>query len=54
MTNTLTRQQRRAISRDDARKNVAYNGPEPRYEPARGNPTCSTHYRALPCGRCAV
>lgn len=47
----LTRSQRRAISRDDARRNVHYNGPAPRYEPAR-NDTCMRHHRKLPCKRC--
>jgi hypothetical protein len=44
---------RRAVSRAEARKYAAYNGPAPRYEPARGNPTCAAHHRALPCKRCA-
>lgn len=55
MPKTLTpwsRSWRRAISRDEARKHAFYNGPEPRYEPAR-NDTCSQHHRSLPCKRCA-
>lgn len=47
-----TRSQRRAASRRLAREYAFYNGPAPRYEPAR-NDTCSTHRRKLPCKRCA-
>lgn len=46
-----SRSWRRAISRNDARKHVLYNGPSPRYEPAR-NDTCTAHHRKLPCKRC--
>jgi hypothetical protein len=42
---------RRAVSRDEARKHAHYNGPAPRYEPAR-NDTCERHHRKLPCTRC--
>lgn len=52
MMTLVTRQQRRAASRDNARRYAAYNGPAPRYEPAVGNPTCPTHHRKLPCSRC--
>ena len=47
----LTRSQRRAVSRDDARRNVHYNGPHPRYEPAR-DLSCHVHHRQEPCARC--
>ena len=46
-----TRSQRRAESRDDARKHVRYNGLAPRYEPAR-DLSCHVHHRQLPCKRC--
>lgn len=46
-----SRSWRRAMSRDEARKYAAYNGPAPRYEPAR-NDTCTRHHRKLPCTRC--
>lgn len=49
----FTRSERRTESRDKWRKQAFYNGPAPRYEPARGNPTCTAHHRALPCKRCA-
>lgn len=48
----LPRSARRTFSRDLARKFVRYNGPAPRYEPAR-NLTCEQHHRRLPCKRCA-
>lgn len=54
MMKLLTRPERRAISRELARRDAAYNGPSPRYEPAVGNPTCPDHHRALPCSRCAA
>lgn len=45
------RSDRRAVSRREARRFAYYNGPAPRYEPASA-PTCPTHHRRLPCGRC--
>lgn len=53
MLTILTRTQRRAISRNEARRNVRYNGPAPRYEPARDN-SCHVHHRQLPCARCTA
>lgn len=48
----FTRPLRRAASRDQARKFAHYNGPAPRYEPARDQ-SCHVHHRQLPCKRCA-
>lgn len=47
-----TRSQRRAHSRRLSREYAFYNGPAPRYEPARDQ-TCQRHHRQLPCKRCA-
>jgi hypothetical protein len=46
-----TRTQRRAYSRKLSREYAFYNGPAPRYEPARDR-SCSVHHRQLPCKRC--
>lgn len=47
-----TREARRALSRREARRHAFYNGPAPRYEPARDQ-SCTAHHRTLPCKRCA-
>ena len=47
----LPRPLRRHISRDQSRRFVRYNGPAPRYEPAR-DLSCQTHHRKQPCRRC--
>ena len=46
------RAQRRAMSRVEAREFAHYNGPAPRYEPAR-DLSCHAHHRQAPCKRCA-
>jgi hypothetical protein len=51
-TLAFTRPKRRAESRDKARQFAFYNGPAPRYEPAR-DLSCHRHHRQLPCKRCA-
>jgi hypothetical protein len=51
-TLAFTRSKRRAVSRVEARRFAHYNGPAPRYEPAR-DLSCSVHHRQLPCKRCA-
>lgn len=48
----FTRSKRRAHSRVQAWKYAFYNGPAPRYEPAR-DLSCHQHHRQLPCKRCA-
>lgn len=50
-TLAFTRSKRRALSRVEARRFAHYNGPAPRYEPAR-DLSCRTHHRQLPCKRC--
>jgi hypothetical protein len=51
-TLAFTRTKRRALSRIEARRFAHYNGPAPRYEPARDH-SCQQHHRQLPCKRCA-
>jgi hypothetical protein len=49
---TVPRAARRALSRKGARHFAHYNGPAPRYEPARDT-SCPIHHRQAPCKRCA-
>lgn len=51
-TLAFTRPKRRALSRVEACRFAHYNGPAPRYEPAR-DLSCHQHHRRLPCKRCA-